>query len=169
MKEHLFARICRTSGRFLLSVGAVLCAGSITIAFLPALLSKTATTSSTPQPVSHFYVPTTAEVATSNASSSPAQLITGIIISIVIFAILILAFSSYNTSIRKFIAKTAHSLNFSIHATEIILTTIVWTIANLIVIFNLPILTLITFPAMIINDLLFIFAWTSYGCPVYVI
>ena len=168
-KKHLFARTCRVLGRFLLTIGTILCVAHIVFAFAPFLFP------SSNGETTIINVDTSRLVAEDAASAtittqSPiinSYTIPSIIILIVVTIVLVLVFRQYNNTIRKFIARTAKHANLDIHATELALSTIVWTIANLIIVFNAPIFSILTFAAMLFNLLFFIFAWTSYGCPIY--
>jgi hypothetical protein len=46
-------------------------------------------------------------------------------------------------------------------------TLLAWTIATLLLFFTIPVASIVTTFAFIINELLFIFAWGAYGQPNY--
>ena len=168
-QKNLFARICRVLGRFLLATGAVLCVASIIFAASPLLFPNQP---ENPTPAEIGKITPTPGTAESSVAANPnmAALIlpTLIIVGIIILALFV-SFRHYNNSIRNAIARIAKSSRLSIHTTELILATIVWAIVNLIIAFNAPVFAILTFTALIFNDLFFIFAWTAYGCPVYTI
>ena len=168
-KKHLFARTCRVLGRFLLTLGAVLCVASAILAIAPLInppKTETPTIVEETPITTHPIQPAPTEETHQN--SLPYVLPAVIVVTIAIF-LLGISFRQYNHTIRKAIARIAKSVNLSISTTELILTTFTWAIVNLIFFFTAPIFAVLTFTAMIINNLLFIFAWTSYGCPVYTI
>jgi hypothetical protein len=169
-KQHLFARTCRVIGRFLLAVGAVLCVASAIMALSPVLIPQSATpvashSKSIPSAIIPDSLPTK-EPSTINASSNQ-YIIPAICVVVIVLFILALAFRHYNDTIRTYIARSAKIFRTEIHVAELILATLIWTVANLIIVFNTPVFVILTLPALIINDLFFIFAWTSYGCPAY--
>ncbi len=170
-KKHLFARTCRVIGRFLLATGAVLCVASAVLALSPLLIPQHSEASPQGPGVSPTEIlpEPTPEIPATVTQSTPAIhfLIPAIIVIVIVIFVLALAFRHYNDSIRKFIARSAKAFRLQIHVTELLLATIIWCIANLIIIFNAPVFAILTLPALIFNDLFFIFAWTSYGCPVY--
>ena len=170
-KKHLFARTCRVIGRFLLATGAVLCVASAVLALSPLLIPQHSEASPQGPGVSPTEIlpEPTPEIPATATQSAPAIhfLIPAIIVIVIVIFVLALAFRHYNDSIRKFIARSAKAFRLQIHVTELLLATIIWCIANLIIIFNAPVFAILTLPALIFNDLFFIFAWTSYGCPVY--
>ncbi len=168
-KKHLFARTCRVLGRFLLALGAVLCVASAIFAFAP-LVNPPKTeeadvveeTPANPYPVKLVKNPTT-------QNHSVAFILPSIIaVSIALF-LLGISFRHYNRTIRNVIARIAKFSHLSISTTELTLSTLIWAIVNIIIFTTTPLFAILTFTAMIMNNLLFIFAWTAYGCPVYTI
>jgi hypothetical protein len=168
-KKHLFARTCRVIGRFLLATGAVLCVASGVLALSPLLTPQHPVSS--PKSYQHFIDipqgPNATATPAATSTSSDSFLIPSLIVVAIVIFILALAFRYYNDSIRKFIARSAKVFRTEILVAELILSTVIWIIANLIIIANCPIFAILTLPALIFNDLFFIFAWTSYGCPTY--
>ncbi len=173
-KKHLFARACRVSGRFLLIIGATLCAASVVYALAPLLYpstsseTQTAPTQSISDAPMAFIPPSPATITSTDVNPLPYILPAIIVAAIFIIAIAI-SFHHYNKSIRNLIARIANALKLNIHVTELLLTTVVWCVANFIIALTIPVFTVLTFIAMVLNLLAFIFAWTSYGCPVYTI
>ena len=169
MQQHLFARICRVLGRFFLCIGAIFTTGSLLLAVAPSLFQL----DHSPETIQYYSLNNffSNSCATSSASttSNPALLILGLILTFAILAIFVLALKRYNHSIRHFIARLATQLRLSIHNTELLLTTFIWGILVIVAIAYLPIFAIPALVALAINDLLFIFAWTAYGCPVYVL
>ena len=167
MKKHLFARICRVMGRFLLCIGVVFLTGSILLVAAPTLfgISKGSTANQlsvgvllnpgsscggSVEPVDNFAL---------SAVSAGAS-----ILLLIVFAIVL---RRYNDTIRKAIALIAKKLRLNIHTTELLCTTLVWAIVTLVTIFYAPVFSLFAIATLIANNLFFIFAWTSYGCPNY--
>lgn len=90
-----------------------------------------------------------------------------IAISIGIILFFAQALKSYNSAIRKTIAKCAEYVRMPIFLVELTLTLIFWMITILFMFQDLPIFSLYIFITLIVNELLFIFAWLSYGRPAY--
>jgi hypothetical protein len=169
-KKHLFARTCRVLGRFLLALGAVLCLASVIIACAPLIFQEKGTEFHPTYEVIELDSSSASHEITSTVRqiANPAPyILPAVAISVFIVIALLLVFRSYNATIRNIIARIAKKTNVNIHSTELILATLIWTIVNLVFIFNAPVFAILSFAAMIINNLFFIFAWTSYGCPVY--
>ena len=169
-KKHLFARTCRVLGRFLLALGAVLCVASIVLALAPLLFPSQAGEADTISHYSPSFIAMPANPSTPAPASdrNPAVYILPAIISIVIIlTAMIIAFYHYNSSIRNAIARFAKITKLNIHISELLLSTFIWAIVNLILIFNAPVFALLSFTALVLNNLFFIFAWTAYGCPSY--
>ena len=169
-KKHLFARTCRVLGRFLLALGAVLCVASIVLALAPLLFPSQAGEVDTIShyPPSFIAMPTNPSApAPASDHNSAAYILPAIISVVIILATMIIAFCHYNSSIRTAIARFAKTTKLNIHTSELLLSTFIWAIVNLILIFNAPVFALLSFAALVLNNLFFIFAWTAYGCPSY--
>ncbi len=168
-KKHLFARTCRVLGRFLLALGAVLCVASALLAIAPAIDSPKPDT-----PVAVEEVPSgSRHVKPAPAQEAPHEPLAYILPAVIVVSIALFAlgvsFRHYNHTIRNAIARIAKCININISTTELILSTLIWTIVNLILFFAAPVFAILSFTALILNNLFFIFAWTAYGCPVYTI
>ena len=169
-KKYLFARVCRVLGRFLIAIGAILCLSSVILAISPLFFTQKTTDNIQPTTPSAIHEnPQDPAISTPGTSTTNSTLfiIPAVIITIIVIIALALTFRSYNASLRNFIAHIAKKTRLGIQATELILTTLIWGIVNLVLIFNAPIFVLLSFVAMIINILLFVIAWASYGCPTY--
>ncbi|MBR3323179.1 hypothetical protein IKG13_03930 [Candidatus Saccharibacteria bacterium] len=164
MKNHLFARIMRASGRLLLFVGAVFGFGLTFLAayqvihrlihpgetFAPLRITETATTG--------------AAVEQGNPYMTIAITIGSVILALFLLGVIA---RIYNRSMRNIIAKLARLFHAQIFTVEIVSTGIVWTICTLLLVFTIPFLSIITIFAFIVNELLFILAWGAYGQPNY--
>ena len=164
MKSYLLARTLRASGRLFLFAGATLSLG-LTLINIYIYFYKLFNPDEVITPVS----------LTENSSSGAALTQSDPFITIVIcvssivlacFLIWLIA-RIYNRNMRFFIVKLAHLFKAQIFTTEIISTLLVWTITTLLLAFTVPLLSIVSIFAFIINELLFIFAWGAYGQPNY--
>lgn len=167
MKKHLFARICRVIGRFLLCIGAIFLTGSLLLVAAPKLFGIDEGATANQLSVGNLFSPSTSCGASSSAENSFALSAIGVGVSIVLIIIFILVLRRYNETIRKTITYIAKKLHLNIHTTELLCATFIWAIVTLIAIFYAPVFSLFAIAALITNNLFFIFAWTSYGCPNY--
>ena len=168
MKKHLFARICRVSGRFLLCVGVVFLTGSLLLALSPALFGiKDMSKAQSNLSISSLFAPSNCSAAANAGSNGLALSMLAVALSVGLILVFSLVLRYYNGSIRSAIAKIAKAFRLSIHVTELLCSTFIWTLVTLIAIFYTPVFSLFGFAALVLNNLLFIFAWTSYGCPRY--
>lgn len=168
-KKYLFARVCRVLGRFLLAIGAILCLSSVILAISPLFFPQKSGSIQPTTPSTIHEDPESPAISTPGVSTTDSTIliIPAIIVTILIILALALAFRSYNANIRNLIARIAKKTRLGIQATELILTTLIWGTVNLVLIFNAPIFVLLSFIAMVINILLFVIAWASYGYPTY--
>lgn len=111
-------------------------------------------------------LPTVTVNGTSHGFNLGAAML-AIAISIGIVLFFAQALKSYNSVIRKTIAKCAEYARMPIFLVELTLTLIFWMITILFMFQDLPIFSLYIFITLIVNELLFIFAWLSYGRPAY--
>lgn len=164
MKNHLFARIMRASGRLLLFVGAVFGFG---LTFLAAyqFIHRLSHPGETVAPLRII------ETATTGAAINQGNpyLTIAVAIGSVILALFLLGVVAkiYNHHMRSIIARLARLFHAQIFTIEIVSTGFVWTIATLFLVFTIPFLSIITIFAFIVNELLFILAWGAYGQPNY--
>ncbi len=169
MQQHLFARICRVLGRFFLCIGTIFATGSLLLAFAPSLFRL----DHSPETVQYYslnnFFSSGCTTNSMDATNEPALLILGLILSLAILMIFVLALKHYNHNIRHLIARLAAHLRLNIHVAELIITTLIWGILAIVTLAFLPIFAIPALAALIINNLLFIFAWTAYGCPIYVL
>ena len=168
-KKHLFARTCRVLGRFLLALGAILCIASVIFAVAPVLDQPKSDESSITDNTPVVIPPTNPAPTDQTPSKAYVYILPSIVVVTLALFLLGVSFRHYNRTIRNTIARVAKSMKLSISSTELVLATLIWAIVNIVMIFVAPLFAILTFAALIINDLLFIFAWTSYGCPVYTI
>lgn len=165
---NYFGRICRFLGRIGLFASFILCIGVGTLLTINPSIPKSNISTSENQ------------AATANGSagishsffSSLGQnrilswLISAAIISAAIIAIAYLA-KKYNATIRDFIAKVAKRTKTSIHMLELGFTLIVWSALIIMLLLSFPYAATVFMFLFIINELLFLFGWISYGMPEY--
>ncbi len=167
--KHYFARICRTLGRFSMCAGAILALGMIILGILRATQPAINTQlSESYRAINNSSVDSLPSVTNNHASGfnlGAAMLAIAVSAGIILF--FAQALKSYNSSIRKAIAKVAELAHLPIFIVELALTLIFWVITILFMFQDLPVFSLYIFITFIINELLFIFAWLSYGRPVY--
>ncbi|MBO4854817.1 hypothetical protein J6X15_04705 [Candidatus Saccharibacteria bacterium] len=167
---NYFGRFCRLAGRLSLFAGFVLCIGVGVLLIINPFMSEKISTKSTT-------VGTTAETSVSSGISHSfstgliqnqvvSWFITGVITLAAIIALAYLA-KKYNATIRKIIANISKRTNSPIHMIELGLTLIVWSTLLIMLIFSLPLAASILIFPFIINELLFLFGWISYGMPDY--
>jgi hypothetical protein len=164
MKNHLFARIMRASGRLLLFVGAVFGFGLtfITIYYYFYRLNHPEM-ASTPAKIHDNPI-----TGVTLEQSDPFMTIAITIASVTLALILLWIIAKiYNRHMRSVIARLARLFHAQIFTVEIVSTLIVWTICTLYLVFTYPFLSIVTIFAFIINEFLFIFAWGAYGQPNY--
>jgi hypothetical protein len=105
--------------------------------------------------------------ATVRSTNIFAAIITTSISILLALALIALIAKIYNGHMRSIIARAARLFKVQIFTIEIIGTLIAWTITVLMFATLIPIASIIATFAFIINELLFIFAWGSYGQPNY--
>ena len=168
--NHYFARICRTLGRFFMCAGAILALGLIILGILratqPTINSQFNESFRVINNSSVTDLPTVTVNGTPHGFNLGAAML-AIAISIGIVLFFAQALKSYNSAIRKTIAKCAEYARMPIFLVELTLTLIFWMITILFMFQDLPIFSLYIFITLIVNELLFIFAWLSYGRPAY--
>ena len=168
--NHYFARICRTLGRFFMCAGAILALGLIILGILratqPTINSQFNESFRVINNSSATDLPTVTVNGTPHGFNLGAAML-AIAISIGIVLLFAQALKSYNSAIRKIIAKCAEYARMPIFLVELTLTLIFWMITILFMFQDLPIFSLYIFITLIVNELLFIFAWLSYGRPAY--
>lgn len=164
MKNHLFARIMRASGRLLLFVGAVFGFG-LTFSAIYQFIYRLNHPGEAIAPLRII------ETATSGAAVEQGNpyLTIAITVGSVILALFLLSVIAriYNRNMRDIIAKLARLFHAQIFTVEIVSTGIVWTVCTLLLVFTIPFLSIVTIFAFIVNELLFILAWGAYGQPNY--
>ena len=164
MKDHLFARLLRASGRLLLFTGAIISFGLVLIniylyfrqLFNPTEAKQTIIT-----------ITGADKVATAAAEMTPTRVVAIIACFVVVILLFVLIAKIYNNHIRRIIERTAHLFHAKIFTVEIVSTLIVWTIATLFFLITVPDISVATVFALIINELLFVIAWGAYGQPDY--
>jgi hypothetical protein len=164
MKNHLFARIMRASGRLLLFVGIIFSLG-LALYKVYSIIYFTNHPDAPRGPL----IPTQ-NAATGAALDQPVSYVTvliGIAATVLAVLLLYIVATVYNRNIRGLIGRLARLFHAQIFTVEIVTTLITWTIATLLLAFIIPLLSIITIFAFIINELLFIFAWGAYGQPNY--
>ena len=105
--------------------------------------------------------------ATVRSTNIFAAIITTSISILLALALIALIAKIYNGHMRSIIARVARLFKVQIFTVEIIGTLIAWTITVLMFATLIPIASIIATFAFIINELLFIFAWGTYGQPNY--
>lgn len=164
MKNHLFARIMRASGRLLLFVGAIFGFG-LTFVSIYSFIDHLNHPEVHNAPVRMYDMPITGVAL---EQSDPFATIAITIASITLALILLWIIAKiYNKHMRNIIARLARLFHAQIFTVEIVSTLIVWTVATLYLVFTIPFLSIVTIFAFLINELLFIFAWGAYGQPNY--
>jgi hypothetical protein len=167
-EKHYFARVCRVLGRFCMCIGAIFAVGGIILAFLR--LTDPSFTDSFTSTVQHSAVEITTQEARATSINTPSQfdlVLFAIAITAAIIALFWRALKSYNNALRELIAKCAKLIHAPIFGVEIIGTLAFWMLATIFITSELPLLGLYTLAILIINELLFVFAWASYGRPAY--
>ena len=140
---NIFARLCRTTGRFILTIGAILLIASICLQFMP----NQAGIHEVIESVNQLPQDTSITITHTSNSISPFAFI----VALVFTALVLLA----------------HLLKLKIFVTELALTIFVWTIVTVLGLFLSPLLAMFILCIAIINLLCFIFAWVAYGQPDY--
>lgn len=164
MKNHLFARIMRASGRLLLFVGAVFGFG-LTFMVIYQFFYKLNNPGSNVSPIHIIAGPETKNII---ADFNPYMAVATTVISVLLAGFLLWVIAKiYNRNMRSIIARLARLFHAQIFTVEVVSTLIVWTICTLYLVFTIPFLSIVTIFAFIINELLFIFAWGAYGQPNY--
>ena len=168
---NYFGRFCRLVGRLSLFAGFILCIGVGVLLIINPFTSGTTSDSKTSieatanssisSGISHSF-------ATGLIQNYPviSWFVTGAIVLAAIIALLYLA-KKYNAAIRKIIANIAKRANAPIHMVELGLTLIIWSALLIMLIFSFPLAASILIFPFIINELLFLFGWISYGMPDY--
>ena len=161
MNNHLFARLCRVAGRFLLCAGGISLVGSIALVIAPFLIDADSNqTSITHQPTIIIKEP--AQPAANLIETLPYIIISVFLIALILIAIVIVM-RKYNDDIRQCIGRLARLFRLSIQITELALTVFAWGAVVLLTAFHAPLFSIFALFLLIINELLFIFAWTAYG------
>lgn len=83
---------------------------------------------------------------------------------IIIFALIA---KIYNNRLRSIIVRLSHLFHCKIFTFEIVSTLIVWTISTLFFLITFPFISVFSLICLIINELLFVLAWGTYGQPDY--
>ena len=168
--KHYFARVCRTLARFAMCAGAILALGLIILGILRATQPEiNAQLTESYRMINNSTaeeLPTITVNGTSHGFNLGAAML-AVAISIGIVLFFAQALKSYNSAIRKTIAKCAELARLPIFIVELALTLIFWVITILFMFQDLPVFSLYIFITLIVNELLFIFAWLSYGRPAY--
>ncbi len=167
-EKHYFARVCRVLGRFCMCIGAIFAVGGIILAFLR--LTDPSFTDSFTSTIQHSAVEVTTQEAQTtniNTASQFVLIIVALAIATAIIALFWRALKSYNNALRTLISKCAKLIHAPIFGVEIIATLVFWMLATIFITRELPLLGLCTLAILIINELLFVFAWASYGRPAY--
>ncbi len=170
---NYFGRICRFLGRINLFIGFILCIGIGALLLSASILEKplirhnpdsnvTSTTSHLSPKTSHT------PIINIFQNQFLSWLLVAIIIAATAIAIAFLAYR-YNATIRKLIASLAKHINFPIHIVELSLALLIWSPLLIMLIFSFPYAATFFIFSFIINELLFIFAWASYGMPDYIV
>ncbi len=163
MKKNLFARIMRASGRLLLFCGTVLAFG-LTIIHIYMYVYHLQ------NPDVDFEISDLTSVTTTvnnnDGTNVMTYVLTGLAI-VVAIGLLIVVAKIYNKHIRSVIARLARLFHAKIFTVEIVSTVIVWSIAALLIAIAFPAMSAIFAIALVINELLFVFAWGAYGQPNY--
>lgn len=165
MKHNLFARIMRASGRLLLFAGIIFSFG-LTFYKVYSLIYFA---SHPDAPHNTQLIPTqnAATGAALNQSINFPTVLVGIAAVVLAIFLAYIVATVYNRNIRGLIRRLAHLFHAQIFTVEIVATLIAWTLATLLLVFTIPLLSIVTIFAFIINELLFIFAWGAYGQPNY--
>ena len=174
--KHYFARICRTLGRFSMCIGAVVAIGLILIYIAQIMQPQFAANPSdvAQQKILGDAIQSNIQYsARQNISTQPTllQSIGTIFLAIAGVGIIALLFwrslKNYNDFLRKIIAKTAKLAHLPIFTVEICLTLLFWAFITIFIAQTLPVFSVFAFFALVLNEFFFIFAWASYGRPVY--
>ena len=160
---NIFARLCRVTGRFILTIGAILLIASICLQFMP----NQAGIHEVVESVNQLPQDTSITITHTGSSVSPLAFIIALVFTALVFALFVPALGSYNNFIRTCIKKLAHLLKLKIFVTELALTIFVWTIVTVLGLSLSPLLAMFILCIAIINLLCFIFAWVAYGQPDY--
>lgn len=164
MKNYLFARILRASGRLLLFAGAIFAFGLTLISIYLFFYNL----NHPEQTVSPIKVTENVNVVTSLPQNDIFLSIVITVSSVVLACFLLwLVARIYNRNMRSIIGRLARLFKAQIFTVEVVSALLVWTIATLLLVFTIPFLSIVTIFAFIINELLFIFAWGAYGQPNY--
>lgn len=164
MKNHLFARIMRASGRLLLFVGAIFGFGLTFVSAYSFIYRIN-------HPEVHYAPIKIQDTPITGVIPEQSDPFIAIALTIAIVALVIVLFwiiaKIYNNHMRSIIARIARLFHAQIFTVEVVATLIVWTVCTLYLIFTIPFLSIVTIFAFLINELLFIFAWGAYGQPDY--
>ncbi|MCQ2570949.1 MAG: hypothetical protein MJ154_01740 [Candidatus Saccharibacteria bacterium] len=165
MKRFLFARTLRASGRMLLFVGAMLSLG-LTAVYTYLFFYRLNNQEAKFEPI-QITMPEGVAENTVQSSNPYVAFITAIISVVLAIGLIAVIAKIYNGHIRSTIARIARLFKAQIFTVEIMSTLIVWTITTLYLAFFIPAGAIAATFAFIINELLFLFAWGSYGQPNY--
>ena len=153
----------RATGRLLLFVGAILGIGLIALHAYLFFYSLTHD-GSTSFPIK-AYTDIHAQPIINN--NTPAGIFVTILCVLIALTLVAIIVKIYNHHMRSIIAAIAKFFHVRIFHIEIISTLIAWTITTLLLIITAPAASILAIFALIINELLFIFAWGAYGQPNY--
>lgn len=166
---NYFGRACRFMGRIGLFVGLILCVGvGALLAINPFVPEDVISTRKAQSIIENNPASSTGRsfYASLGQNQILSWFVTGAIIAAAIIAIAYLA-RKYNNTIRNVIASIAKRTKTSIHMLELGFTLVVWSALLLMLILSFPYAaTVLIFP-FILNELLFLFGWISYGMPEY--
>lgn len=164
MKRNLLARGLRASGRLLLFAGIMFSLGMTFIKVYIYFYSLQHPGEAV-KPIS--FLPeeqTGAALSSQDAFTTIVVTTLGVLAAAVLIAIIV---KIYNKHMRNAIARLAKLFHAQIFTVEVVSTLLAWTIATLLLFFTIPVASIVTTFAFIINELLFIFAWGAYGQPNY--
>ena len=162
---NYFGRFCRFIGRILLFIGFTVCLGVSLILIINPFTPEDLANSSRAPIIVETASSTSIDQIT-NHNSFLTFVLTGLLSLVAIAAIFYLAYK-YNATLRNIIAKIAHRTKIPIHHTELGLTLLTWSILTLLLFYNFPIMSIFCIFMLTLNELAFIFAWISYGLPLY--
>lgn len=163
MKRYFLARCMRATGRLLLFIGAIISIGLI--ALHAYLFFYSLTHNGSTDFLIQSYTSTNTQPVINN--STPAGVFITILCILVALTLVAIIAKIYNHHMRSIIAAIAKFFHVRIFYIEIISTLIAWTITTLLLIITAPAASILAIFALIVNELLIVFAWGAYGQPNY--
>lgn len=151
----------------MLCIGAVLLVGSAMLALAPYLLPRASETTDSARPSIEVIINNPHVTMPNTPANNFALAALGAVLGIAVLLIFFLIMRRYNDDIRRIVGKVAKTLHLSIQLTELVLSTAIWAIVTIVAVLNAPLFASGALIALIINNLFFIVAWTSYGCRNY--